>query len=179
MRRAIPCADILTNEGFRRLIEGRQTALSTKDSSAYANSVNSVIYFALLPCFLQDPAVRLTGLGTARIAGEEYDKLQVTFRQEGGGKDFEDTFVYWFHRNRHTLDFLAYHYLTDGGGARFRKAVNTREVGGFRFADYINYQPKTDRRDVAVFDSLYEHGSLKELSRIELEAIEVTPLHEE
>jgi len=169
--------DILTNGGFRRLIQGQETALSPKDSSAYANSVNSVIYFALLPCFLKDPAVQPAYLGQTRLKGEPYHKIRVAFRQEGGGKDYEDTFVYWFHRDRHTLDYLAYNYLTDGGGARFREAFNIREVGGIRFADYINYKPRTDRRDVAEFDRLFEQGELEALSRIELEAIDVHPLH--
>ncbi len=171
--------DILANEGFRRLIQGREVELSPKDSSAYANSVNSVIYFALLPCFLQDPAVQAVYLGEAQVEDEPYHKVRVTFRQEGGGKDYEDTFAYWFHRDRHTLDYLAYNYLTDGGGARFREAFNIREVGGIRFADYINYKPRTDRRDVAEFDRLFEQGELEELSRIELTNIQVVPIHED
>jgi hypothetical protein len=171
--------DILTNTGFQRRIDGQPAALSAKDSSAYANSVNSVIYFALLPCFLQDPAVQAAYLGNTQLKGEPYHKIQVTFRQEGGGKDYEDTFVYWFHRDRHTLDYLAYNYLTDGGGARFREAFNIREAGGIRFADYINYKPRTGRRDVAEFDRLFEQGELEELSRIELTNIQVVPIHED
>ena len=49
--------DILNNSGFKRLIDGDEVELSAKDSAAYANSVNSVHYFALLPYNLKDDAV--------------------------------------------------------------------------------------------------------------------------
>lgn len=165
--------DILDNDRLIRKQNGKQIELSPKDSSAYANSVNSVFYFALLPYFLNDPAAIKTYLGTSNIKQQPYHKIQVTFQQEGGGKDFEDQFVYWIHRDNYTMDYLAYNYLTDGGGARFREAYNVRTIEGIRFADYINYKPEPDSRDVATFDALFEQGMMKELSRIDTENIEV------
>ncbi len=165
--------DVLHNTGFYRMLNGEQIALPRRDSAAYSNSVNSVLYFAYLPYNLTDPAARVRFIGTSNIQGEPYEKLLVTFRQEGGGKDFEDEFVYWFHADKHTLDFLAYNYLTDGGGARFRKAINPRTMGGIRFQDYVNYAPEPDNREVSRFDSLFQAGQMKELSRIELENISV------
>jgi len=164
---------VLNNKGLFREINGQKVSLSPKDSSAYSNSVNSVLYFALLPYFLNDPAVNATYLGEADIKGEPYHEIMVTFSKEGGGKDHEDEFVYWIHQERHTMDYLAYNYLTDGGGARFREAYNTRTVEGIRFADYINYKPEGDSRDVATFDSLFEAGKLEELSRIDSENVQV------
>lgn len=163
--------DVLTHEGLYREVDGQRVQLSEKDSAAYANSVNSVLYFALLPAFLNDKAVVKEYAGEATIKGQPYHKLRVTFRQEGGGKDFEDEYMYWIHRDSATMDYLAYNYLTDGGGARFREAYNVRTIGGIRFADYHNYKPKTDSRNVAAFDSLFENGEMELVSDIETENI--------
>ncbi|MCB0609821.1 MAG: hypothetical protein KDD12_19025, partial [Lewinella sp.] len=146
---------------------------SAKDSSAYANSVNSVIYFALLPYFLNDPAVRKTYLGKTTIKGIAYHKIGVTFGAENGGKDFQDQYIYWIRQDNFTLDYLAYNYIVDGGGARFRQAYNLRPVNGLLIADYINFKPKSDSRDVVRFDRLFESDSLEELSRIVLENVAV------
>jgi len=168
--------DVLTNEGFHREVNGKTVELTAKDSAAYANSVNSVLYFALLPYHLNDPSVQKEYLGEEEVRGEPYDQVRITFRQEGGGKDFEDEFIYWFHRDRHTLDYLAYNYQTDGGGARFREAYNVRKIDGIRFADYVNYRPAAPSMAVATFDSLLEAGGLEELSRIDTENPVVQPL---
>ncbi|MBX2876867.1 MAG: hypothetical protein KTR30_32415 [Saprospiraceae bacterium] len=165
--------DILDNDRLIRKQNGTQIELTAKDSSAYANSVNSVFYFALLPHFLNDPAAIKTYLGTSTIREQPYHKIKVTFQQEGGGKDFEDQFIYWIHQDNYTMDYLAYNYLTDGGGARFREAYNVRTIEGIRFADYINYKPEPDTKEVATFDALFEQGLMKELSRIDTENIEV------
>lgn len=168
--------DVLTNDGLFREINGEQAELSAKDSSAYANSVNSVLYFALLPYYLNDPAVRKQYEGEGEVRGEPYHKIRVTFRREGGGKDYEDQFMYWIHRKDHTIDYLAYNYQTDGGGARFREAINARMIDGLRFADYINYKPATPTMAVETFDRLLEQDSLVELSRIISEEVSVRPL---
>ncbi len=166
--------DVFNNGGLYREINSNRLKISEKDSSAYASSINSVVYFALLPAPLNDPAVIREYLGETTIKGQPYHKIRITFRQDGGGKDFEDEYVYWFHRDEGTMAYLAYNYLTDGGGARFREAFNIRDVHGIRFADYINYKPKdANNRDVRTFDQLFETGQLEELSRIETEDIEV------
>lgn len=165
--------DVLTNERFYREINGEGSVISAKDSAAYANSTNSVIYFALLPYFLEDEAVQAKYLGKSSVKGKDYYKIKVTFRQDGGGKDHEDEFIYWFDLQNFSLDYLAYNYLTDGGGARFREAYNVRTVEGIRFADYVNYKPQTETRAVEQFDQLFNQEQLVELSRIETENIEV------
>ncbi len=165
--------DVLTHEGFYREKDGKRVALSEKDSSAYANSVNSVIYFALLPYFLNDAAVIKQYLGEVTIKGEPYQKVKVTFQQKGGGKDFEDEYMYWFHKDNHTLDYLAYSFQVNGGGARFREAYSTRTSNGIRFANYRNYKPVDDNRNVAEFDALFENDGLEQLSLIELKQVRV------
>ncbi|MBX2844377.1 MAG: hypothetical protein KTR26_21625 [Flammeovirgaceae bacterium] len=170
--------DILTNDGLTRKINSEIAEITDERKFAFSNSVNSVIYFALLPYFLNDGAVNKTYLEEGEIAGETYQKVKVTFGEKDGGKDFEDEFVYWFHKKNNTMDFLAYNYQTDGGGARFRKAYNIREIEGIRFADYINYAPLENSMEVEAFDSLFDNGKLDELSRIELENIKVSDRHQ-
>jgi len=165
--------DVLTNEMFYRQLNGERVDLPAKDSAAYANSVNSVIYFALLPYYLNDPSAIKEYLGEESVQGKPYHKVKVTFRQEGGGKDFQDEFIYWFQRDNYTMDYLAYNYETEGGGARFREAYNVRTVDGIRFADYINYKPTEKTMDVASFAQRFEEGELEELSRIDIENVQV------
>ena len=97
----------------------------------------------------------------------------MTFKQEGGGDDFDDEYIYWIHRNRHTVDYLAYSFEVNGGGTRFREAYNVRTVEGIRFADYVNYESTTSDFALENYDQLFEVGKVKELSRIETENIEV------
>ena len=105
--------------------------------------------------------------------GSNYHKIQVTFAEEGGGKDFDDVFIYWIHDQNYTVDFLAYEYHVDGGGLRFRKAYNSREVSGIRFSDHVNYKADPASWKVQDLDRAYSEGALKELSKIELESVEV------
>jgi hypothetical protein len=163
--------DILTNNSFTRKIDDQVVEVPDSMQDKYSSSINSVIYFALLPYFLLDPAVNKEYLGTSHIKGEPYHKVKITFNQEGGGEDFEDEFIYWFHETKHTLDYLAYSYKTDGGGARFRAAYNPRVIGGIRFMDYSNYKPNPETRYILNFDSLFAAGQLEKLSEIETKNI--------
>jgi hypothetical protein len=162
--------DILTNDGFVRQVNGREVQLPAEREGAFSRSVNSVIYFALLPFGLNDPAVRKQYLGQATVRQQPYHKIKITFAAEGGGPDYEDEFIYWIHQKTYAVDYLAYSYHTDGGGIRFRQAYRVQEVAGLRFQQYINYEP---RQPVALagLDKLFEAGQLKELSRIDLENI--------
>lgn len=168
--------EFLKNEGVSRVIDGQPVSLSERDQDALPGSINSVVYFAMLPFNLTDPAVRPEYLGVVKIKGQDYYKLKVTFQQEGGGSDFEDTYIYWIHKEKLTIDYLAYNYQVNGGGARFREAINVRTINDVRFADYINYEPTTETLDVANFDRMFIRGELKELSRILTENVTWKPL---
>lgn len=167
--------DVLDNNGFTRYINGKPVAIADSMAQKYTNSVNSVHYFARLPYGLQDLAVNKKLLGTDTINGTPYYELQITFEQEGGGVDFQDVFVYWFSTKDFSMDFLAYSYKTDGGGVRFRQAINQQVIGGITFSDYINYKPKSTEVVLSNLDSLWEQSALKEVSRIELTNIGVSP----
>ncbi|MBC5773744.1 hypothetical protein H8S95_06695 [Pontibacter sp. KCTC 32443] len=170
--------DVLQNSGFTRTINDVEVNLPEERKKAFSNSVNSVIYFALLPYFLNDDAVRKEYLGEATLKGEPYYKVKVTFAQNGGGEDHEDEYVYWFHQQRHTMDYLAYNYKEDDGsiGTRFREAVNGREIGGIRFQDYVNYTSEEKPFQIENYDKAFEAGKLKKVSDINLEEIQVGDL---
>ncbi len=165
--------DILTNDGFQRY--KNDTLVKVPDSMAarYSNSINSVLYFAQLPYGLNAPAAQKELVGEATIKGEPYFEISVKFIKEEGGKDYEDEFVYWIHKNNYTVGYLAYSYITDGGGIRFREAYNVRMVNGIRFADYNNYKPKSLDIALTDLDSLFENGELNLLSKIETESVGV------
>lgn len=165
--------DVLHNDGFERYLNSSLVEVSPEFQKKYANSVNSVIYFALLPFGLDGKAVNKEFLGETIIKGKPYYEIMVTFDEEGGGEDHEDTYVYWIHQQNHTMDYLAYAYHVEGGGSRFREAINPRKVGGILFQDYINYDYKGDTTDLHAYEVLFEENKLEEISRIVLENIMV------
>ena len=165
--------DILTNSEFKRY--RNDTLVKVTDSMAmkYSNSVNSVHYFAQLPYGLNDSAVQKELLGVDIIKDEEYYEIEVSFKEDGGGDDYQDIFVYWIHKEHFTVDFLAYQYSDSGGGIRFREAYNERYVNGIRFADYNNYKPEHLDINLSDLDDLYVDGKLELLSKIEAESVMV------
>ncbi len=165
--------DVLSNNGFRRFVNGQEIELTDKRINQLSNSVNSVHYFSILPYGLNDNAVKKKLLGTVSIKGVDYYKIQVTFNQEGGGDDFDDVFLYWFNSETLLLEYLAYKYHTSGGGIRFRDIKKEHKVNGVRFLDYQNLKPKTIDIDFYQIDKLYEEGSLLKVSDIELVDIQL------
>ncbi|MEQ9402363.1 MAG: DUF6503 family protein [Cyclobacteriaceae bacterium] len=166
--------DILVNSSdFTRLIDGTIFPLDEEWSDKYSNSVNSVLYFVQLPLTLNDPAAMKTYQGTVEIKGKTYHQIEVRFQEADGGKDFEDVFLYWFEKDSFTMDYFAYSYITDGGGVRFREAINRNSVSGIVFQDYINYKPEEKTTPLTELLSLFKDGKLIELSRIQNTAINV------
>lgn len=159
--------DVLDNTSFHRYRNDSLLVVADSMAAKYANSVNSVHYFSQLPYGLNDPAVIKELVDTTSVKGEPYYRVKVRFQKEGGGKDFEDEFLYWIHRTNYTVDFLAYNYITDGGGVRFREAYNPRVLEGIRFVDYRNYKPNSKETTLESLDSLFVNGELKLLSSIE------------
>jgi hypothetical protein len=166
--------DKLSNEGFERMINDNAVVVPDSMAARYGESVNSVIYFAQLPYGLNAPAVEKKLLGETTIKEQPYYEVQVTFKEEGGGTDHDDVFVYWIHKEQMTVDYLAYSYQVNGGGIRFREAYNERRENGIRFVDYNNYKPESLDIPVADLDVLFTQGKLKLLSKIETENVAVT-----
>lgn len=165
--------DLLTNSGFSRSINDNNIQLSDSIAQVYSNSVNSVHYFSVLPFHLNDKAVRKERLTDAVIKGKQYFKIKVTFAKEGGGKDHEDIFIYWFEKDSFKMDYLAYSYLTDGGGMRFRAVKKEHVLNGVVLRDYINYKPKSEI-DLTNIDQAFEANKLERVSEIDLENIAIS-----
>lgn len=168
--------DVLTNDSFHREIDRDRATITAERAKAYSNSVNSVIYFALLPYGLNDAAVRKSYLGESTIKHKVYHLIKVTFEEEGGGKDFEDVFLFWINAENFRLDYFAYSYKSDGGGIRFREAINPRFVQGILFQDYNNFKPKSDTVTLDQMKELFESKGLEKMSVINLENVEVRKL---
>jgi len=157
--------DFLINGRFEREVNGVKKTLSQKNINKYTEALNSVIYFAILPYKLSDAAVNKAYVDNTKIKGQSYEVIQVTFDQEGGGKDYDDEFHYWVNTQTKKIDYLAYNYITNEKGVRFRSAYNPRVVDGITFQDYVNYKAAwgTPLKDLP---AMYEKGELKELSKI-------------
>ena len=166
--------DVLNNDGLTRFRNGSILDITDERKHAFTKSVNSVIYFALLPYGLNDKAVNKQWVKEVTIKNEPYDMVRVTFDQQNGGEDHSDIFLYWFHQQKHTMDYFAYKYETDGGGLRFREAINPRRIGGILWQDYINYKPADESIPLEDLESMFISGSLERLSEVKMENAKVT-----
>jgi len=163
--------DVLNNEGLVRYINDEAQNISEEWQGRYAASVNSVIYFAFLPYRLNDAAVIKEYLGIRRYENRNYHIVGVSFKQEGGGEDYSDEYVYWFNAENFKLDYFAYNYREEEQGVRFRKAFEAHEVGGMIFNQYINYACENiDVKLSSLLDSL-KQGRLEMISQIETKNI--------
>jgi hypothetical protein len=165
--------DIIENDSFLHKVNNEIVLLDSELSLISSSDMRSVIYFALLPYGANDGAINKELMPSIKVKGESYYKVEVTYGNNGGGKRFENVFVYWIHQKNFTVDYLAYSYYVNGGGVRFREAYNQREIKGVRFQDYINYTIDKDF-PAHELDYAFESGQLKEISRIELENISVS-----
>ena len=159
--------DVLDNDGFTRTINDSLVVLNEEWTGRYSRSVNSVIYFFRIPFILKDGAVKPELLGTASIKDQKYYKVRVAFSEDGGGDDFDDSFIYWINQGNFHIDYFAYSYSTSGGGKRFREAINPRTVDGLYTVDYINYKPADLLVRIEDYDQYFVEGGMEELSRIE------------
>ena len=158
--------DILNNDGYSRTVNDSLVTLDEEWTGKYSRSVNSVVYFFRIPFIMKDEAVMPELIGTATLDNEEYYKVRISFQEEGGGEDFDDSFVYWINQSNYYVDYMAYSYSTDGGGKRFRKAINHRDINGLHAVDYINYKPKDMAVAIETYDRYFLEDGLAELSRI-------------
>lgn len=158
--------DVLDNQGFTRKLDGQILQLDTKDLSKYSQSLNAVVYFLYLPLKLNDASVIKRYVDEVKIKGKSYHKLEISFDQKDGGADHNDVYYYWFDTQDYSMDHFAY----SSGGNRFREVIRTHELeGGVILQDYINYQRPLNDSITAIskYDSLFEAGKLRELSKIE------------
>ena len=173
-RNGVEVKDIMTsNDPLKRYLDDVSTQLSYSTQRVYSNSLNAVMYFFQLPKPLQDAAVIKEINGSVIVNDKSYWSIKVTFQKDGGGEDFQDEYRYWINQETYEVDFLAYNYQTDGGGTRFRKAINRREIDGFLFQDYENYKPSKKFEPLDSLPVLFEQGYLKQVSLIRNKNIRV------
>ena len=165
--------DVLNNDGLIRYRDGSILDITDERKRAFTSSVNSVIYFALLPYGLNDEAVNKEWIKETTIKGQPYEVVRVTF-DKTAGSDHQDVFLYWFHKEQNTMDFFAYSYQSDGGGIRFREAINPRNIGEILWQDYVNYKPKDETVSLDTLQSMFVSGTLEKLSEITMENTVVT-----
>ncbi|MDG1023469.1 MAG: hypothetical protein P8O72_05435 [Flavobacteriaceae bacterium] len=173
-QKGVEVRDIMTSkEPLKRYLNGLSTQLSDSIQDVYSNSLNSVMYFFQLPKPLEDEAVITKLMRSVEIADNFYWTIKVIFKEEGGGKDFQDEYRYWINQATYEIDFLAYNYLTDGGGTRFRRAINKRKIEGIFFQDYENYKPIQKFESLDNLPQLFQQGNLEQISLIENKNIRV------
>lgn len=166
--------DVLDNNGFQRFQNENNVDLPDSTATKYSNSINSVHYFVQLPYGLNSEAVVKELVGEAEIKDKKYYEIKVTFKQEGGGPDHDDVYMYWINQDDFTVDYFAYKFYTGKGGIRFREAYNPRTIDGLRFADYKNYKAEPwESVDLKDLDEMFSEGKLELLSDIKTENISV------
>jgi len=168
----------LTNDRIYRVVAGDTVSLSAEKRNSVETTVNSVTYFALLPSPLDDPAVQPEYSGRDTLDGVPYHRIRVTFQKEGGGKDWQDVFMYWFRTDTYEMGYLSYAFGLAPGetdtGTRFREAYNVRRINGVRMADYKNYTSDTLATDrMHRYPDLWTQDALTLVSRIEIDSVEV------
>lgn len=164
--------DVLTNSTvLTRTVNDSLLDISELEAEKTIEAVNSVLYFFQLPYGLNDNAVNKKYAGTDKIDNQDYHLVSVTFGKNGGGADYQDEYLYWINQKDHTIDYLAYNYIVNEGGVRFRKAINRRIIDGLTFQDYINYKPHDKNTPLKALSKLYAEGNLIELSRIVSEEV--------
>ena len=159
--------ELSSTKGLKRFIDSVPESLTDSLATVYSNSLNSVMYFFQLPKPLLDGAVHSELLDEIKIEGATYWTIKVYFSEEGGGDDYQDEYRYWINQDTYEIDYLAYNYTTEGGGIRFRKAINKKRVKGILFQNYQNFSPSNNFELLDSLPQIYEDGLLSQISLIE------------
>ena len=159
--------EMSSSKGLERFVNSVPELLTDSLSMVYSNSLNSVMYFFQLPKPLLDGAVHSELLGEIKIEEATYWTIKVYFSEEGGGEDHQDEYRYWINQDTYEIDYLAYNYNSEGGGIRFRKAINKKRIKGVLFQDYQNFRPSNKFESLDNLPQIYEKGLLLQISLIE------------
>lgn len=171
--------EVVDNEGTHRFVDGVEVPLDAAEAGRVHTAVNSVVYFALLPAPLFDPAVRARLLTPDQVGGEPFDRVEVTFAREGGGVDFDDRYVYWLRQDDGQIGHFAYTYAPTPGdtsrtetGTRFRVPIGQARVDGVLFQDWRNVTADS-LTDIAAFGDAFDEGRTFDVSEVVLDGVEV------
>ena len=155
--------------------DGDTEAVPAEEEQRYRDWAMARVYFCFLPYRLGDPSVRQQDLGLVDWDGRQLHKVKVTF-EPGSSTDAGDEYLYWFDPETARLEYLAYSYDDNGGGLRFRRAVNHRRVNGLLFFDQENHGANGPGLSVDDIDPDYVRDSMRHVSTVRLESIRVEPL---
>ena len=154
---------------------GVERTVKTGEEQRLRDWAMARVYFGFLPYRLNDPSVYKQDLGLVDWDGRRLHKVKVTF-QAGTSTDASDEYMYWFDPETARLEYLAYSYDNNGGGLRFRRAVKHRRVGGLLFFDQENLGADGPGLSVDAIDAAYVRESMRHVSTVRLESIQVRPL---
>jgi len=169
--------EVVDNDGAHRFVDGAEVGLDAAEAGRLTTAVNSVVYFALLPAPLADPAVRARLLTPDRVGGQDYDRVEVTFAQDGGGADFQDRYVYWLRQGDGQIGHYAYTFdVTPGDtaraatGTRFRVPIGEQRVGGVLVQNWRNLSADS-LSDLTAYGDLYDEGRTFVVSEVVLDSV--------
>lgn len=165
--------DELYQNKFQRRINNTKIEVSDSLAFIYSESINSVFYFVQLPYRLQDNAVNKELIGVESDSLNEFYKIKVDFKQEGGGEDFEDVYFYWINTTTFQIEYLAYSFQVNGGGIRFRKVIDSEKINSIQFLTFENYQPKENNLLLQNSLTNFKDNKYELLSLIENDSITV------
>ncbi|WP_093410572.1 DUF6503 family protein [Salegentibacter flavus] len=165
--------DVVSNSGFQRYVNDSLRVIPDSLLARLNKEIKTVHYFAHLPYGLDNRGLSKELLEEARIEGEPYFQLKMTFGQAAPGVAGHDEFMFWIHKDDFTLDYLAYKFVEEEEGIRFRAAYNPRVINGIRFVDYRNFTFQDPKTELSDLDELYEAHQLELLSTIDTEILEV------
>lgn len=156
------------------LEDGEAMAVSPDDLQPYLDWAMARIYFCFLPYRLNDPGVYKQDLGLTTWEGRHLHRIKVTF-EPGSSTDASDEYMYWFDPETARLEYFAYTYDDNGGGLRFRRAINHRRLGGILFFDQENLGTEGADLSVDAIDAAYVRDQLRYVSTVRFENIKVSP----
>ena len=170
--------DVYYKNELKRTVDGKAVQLPDSTATRIKSSINSVNYFVHLPYRLEDAAVQAQRLLNDTIDGKAYYQLEVKFKEKGGGKDFQDVYRYWFDQNNYSMDYLAYTFLDNGGGMRFRAKRFEKRNNDVVFQDYNNFKPTSDTLQIDRLSTAYQKNQLKKVSEIIIKSVSVNPTNQ-
>ena len=164
-----------TNDTVEVHRDGQAVVIAAHEEQSFRDWTMSRVYFCFLPYRLNDPGVFKQDLGLVTWEGRRLHKVKVTF-EAGSSTDASDEYVYWLDPQTARVEYFAYSYDNNGGGLRFRRAINHRRVGGILFFDQENLGVDGPGLSVDAIDATYVRDKLRHVSTVRCEAITVQPL---
>ncbi len=161
-----------TNDTLEAWRDGEPVAIEPGKEQSYRDWAMARVYFPFLPFRLNDPSVLKQDLGPVDWQGRTLHRVKVTFEAESS-TDAGDEYMYWLDPETGRVELLAYSYLTDDGGLRFRRAVNHRRVGGILFFDQENLGVEGEGLTVDRIDPAYVAAEMRHISTLRLQNIRV------